>query len=186
VSASATAARQPEVVEDDVAALAVEINSAPRGQEREVAANLIHDSSATRVEDRAETLIEAKLAAMLTDQVDHGQMALPLRPPKAPAELLRENRCGRRRTKQEDAVDVGRIDAFTENFDGEHAAKLARLQASERARALLRRVVAGQRDAIDSGFGELPRHVMRMRLGHTEAERAHRSWGVDDPPDRFH
>ena len=84
--------RRAQVVEDDLLALAVEIDGAASRKERELVLDLLEDLSAPRVQDRPESVLEAELAVLLADQVDHGEAALALRPAQPTAELLREQR----------------------------------------------------------------------------------------------
>ena len=64
---------------------------------------------------------------------------LPSRAPEAAAELLGEHGRRRGRPQQEDAVDVGHVDALAEHLDGEDAPELARSRARASARVRSRR-----------------------------------------------
>ena len=141
--------RRLEVVEDDLAALAIEIDGAAGGQEREVVLDLVDDRPALGVEDRAQAVLEAELAAVLADQVDDGQVALARRAAQPAAELLREHRRRRGRAQEQQAVDVGHVDALAEHLDREHAPQPPGPQRRcSCCVAVVRRVVAGQRDAL--------------------------------------
>ena len=89
-----------------------------------------------------QAVLEAELASVLADQVDDGEMALALGAAQAAAELLREQRRRRGRAQQEEAVDVGNVDALAEDLDGEDAAQPPGLQVVESLRP---RRLAGRR-----------------------------------------
>ena len=144
---SATGDGGLEVVEHDLAALAVEVDGAARRQEREVGCDLVDDGSAPGVEDRSQPVLEAELAAVLADEVDDRQVALAGRAAQTAPELLGEDsrRCGR--PEEQDAVDVGTSTpsprTSTENTQRSSP-------SSQRAggwRSRVGRVVAGERDA---------------------------------------
>ncbi len=122
-SPSASGGRLLEVVEHDLAALAVEVDGAAGRQEREVGRDLVDDRAAARSTIALQAVFEAELAAVLADQVDDRQVALAGGTAQTAAELLGEHRRGRCRAKQQDAVDVGHVDAFAEHLDGEDAAQ---------------------------------------------------------------
>ena len=50
----------------------------PAGRNGKSSLDLLDDRPASAVEDRAQAILEAELAAMLADQVDDGEMALAL------------------------------------------------------------------------------------------------------------
>ena len=141
-----------EVVEHDLATLAVEVDGAPGRQEREVGGDLVDDRAAAGVKDRLQPIFEAELATVLADQVDDREVALAGSAAQAAAKLLGEYRRRRCRPKQEDAVDVGHVDALAENLDGEHAAEPTCPQSRELPVTLMWRVVPGERDALQSGL----------------------------------
>ncbi len=88
-----------EVVEDDVAALSIQVHRAPGREEREVGANLVKNAAPLGINDRSQPVFEAELTTVLSDEVDHGQVTLAGSPTEAAAQLLREHRRRRRRSE---------------------------------------------------------------------------------------
>ncbi len=113
------------------------------------------------VDDRAEALLEAELAPVLADQVDHGEMALALRAPQAAPELLGEDRRrGRRAQQQQRSRRRARRRPRRAPRRRTRSAAGPPCRSRSAFCAYIGRVVAGQRDALQSRLGELPRHVV--------------------------
>src|SRR5579875_2623420 len=168
-----------EVVEDDLATLAVKIHRAAGWQEGELSFDLFDDRASSCVEDGSESVLKSELAMLLPDQVDHREAALVAGPSQPAAELLREHGRRRGRPEQEHGVDIGNVHTLAEDLDREHAAESASLQLTQALSADVRRIVACERDALQPCLGELQRHVPSVLLRDTEPERPHPT-GVED------
>ena len=107
------------------AALAIEVEAAPGWQKREVRFDLLDDGPSPTVDDCAESILKSKLAVLLTDEVDDGQVALAGRAAQTAPELLSEHGRRCRRTEEQDAIDVRHVDTLAEDLHGKHAAELA-------------------------------------------------------------
>src|SRR6187551_2524832 len=64
-----------EVVEHDLATLAVEVEGASSRQEWEIGGDLVDDRAAAGVKDRLQPIFKAELATVLTYQVDDREVA---------------------------------------------------------------------------------------------------------------
>ena len=177
--------RRLDVLEDDLAALAVELDCAAGRKEGEAVLDLLRDAAPAGIDDRPQPLLEAELRAVLADQVDHGEVALPLRPAQPAPELLGEQGGRLGRAEQQQAVDVGDVDTLAEHLDREDAAQLAATEPVEHGGAGGRVVLAAQRDALQARLAELPRHEASVLHGYAEPQRPHPAWLVDDPLNRL-
>ena len=167
--------RSPQVVEDDLAALAIEVDVQPAGRNGKSVLDLVDDGPRRAIDDRAQAILEAELASVLADQVDNGQMALAVGPTQAAAELLGENRGRGGRPQQEHGSR--RRERRRPRREPRRRRRTAARPASRSLSAAPRSVgcvVASQRDALERRLGELARHVVRVLLRDAEAQRAHR------------
>ena len=87
-----TANGRLEVVEHDLTTLAVEVDGAPGRQEWEIGGDLVDDRAAAGVNDRLQPVLEAKLAAVLADQVDDREVTLAGSAAQPASKLLGEYR----------------------------------------------------------------------------------------------
>ena len=97
----------PQVLEHDLSALAIELDVTPGGQKREPLLDLLVERTATAIDERDEPPVEAELAVLLPDQVDHRQVRLAVGAAKAATDLLRKDGGAVRRTEQQHRVDAG-------------------------------------------------------------------------------
>jgi hypothetical protein len=64
----------------------------PRRQKWKPSLDLLFQRAAATIDERDEPPVEAELAVLLPDQVDHGQIRLAVSAPETPPELLSEDR----------------------------------------------------------------------------------------------
>ena len=91
----------------------------PAGRNGKPSAICWTSSAAAAAEQRAEAPVEAELAAVAPDEVEHRADGLALAQPQAASELLQEQRRAVGRPQHEQGVDGGHVDAFVEEIDRE-------------------------------------------------------------------
>ena len=165
-----------EVPKHDLLALTIQLDVASRGQKREPGLDLHVKRTASTIDQCHEPSIEAELAVLLPDQIDHRQVRLVVGTAKAPPELLREHRCAVRRPEQQDRVHAWDVDTLAEDVDREDRAQLSDFEPAQRAYSLVLGRLTGEGDRVEPGRGEALGHVLRMLNRNAEAKRAHSVW----------
>ncbi|MEI2699996.1 MAG: hypothetical protein V9E94_17270 [Microthrixaceae bacterium] len=122
----------------DLGGLLVELHVAARRQERELRLHRSFDVAAGAAEQGPVAAVEAELLAVGADEVEHRAVRLVLRSAQASAELLEEQHRALGGSEHQHRVDVGEVDAFVEQVDGEHDLHVACRQVAQR-RSLVRR-----------------------------------------------
>ena len=178
-----TANGRLEVVEHDLAALAVEVDGAAGRQEREVVADLLDDGASAACRgsrcSRSSKRNSRRCWPIRSMTVRWLLPAARRRPrPSCWVNTVADAVGRRRRTQSTSGTSTPSPRTSTENTQRSRPAR-----RSLSAGPLVWRVVAGERDALQAGLRELARHVARVLLGDAEAERAHRAGIEHDPLD---
>ena len=105
------------------------------GQEREAVSTARSRSRRRAAEQRAVAQVEAELAAVRADEVEHGADGLVRRHAQAAAELLQEQGGALGRSEHEDDVDRRDVDALVEQVDREDDLDAARGEVAQRTAA---------------------------------------------------
>src|SRR5690606_16510210 len=95
-----------DVLQDNLLTLAIQDDLTPGGKEREALLDLIAKTGPRSTGERAELLVEAKLLAVVPDEVQGGQYGLIGRGPQASTELLQEDGGALRRPEEQHGVDL--------------------------------------------------------------------------------
>jgi hypothetical protein len=177
--------RIAEVSENDLFALAIELDVTTRGEEREPALDLTFEPAAPAIDERTQPAVELELPVLLSDEIDDRQVRLALGAAQPAPKLLGEHRGAVRGAQQQDRVDAGDVDALAEHIDREHGPEVTDLQASQRGRPLGLGCLTRKCDRRESGSAKPVRHELGVLDGNAEAERAHPSGLCDDPSNRL-
>jgi len=114
-----------DVVDHDLLSNPVEFEMTAAGQERKALLKVTLERPSWHARQSPVTEIEAELAVLLTDKIQHGQARLSRCVAKAAAELLEEHRDALRGPEKQDGVDIRDVKALVEDVDGEDAAQYA-------------------------------------------------------------
>ena len=178
---------RPQVVEDDLPALAVEIDGAAGRQERELLARPARRSCrVARPGSPCSRSSKRNSRCCWPIRSITVRLLLPLRAAQTATELLGEQRrrlrSGRSsRTQSTSGTSTPSPSTSTENT---HRSRPA-FRSVEALIADLGRVVARQAMLVKPRLGELARHVSRVLLRDAEPERPHPTRIEHDPLDRF-
>lgn len=171
--AEVRADRLPEVLEDDAARFAIELNRTAGGEIREAAVDLLFDLAARGTGERPIAQVEAEIAMSVANEVEHRQAVLVAAPSQTAAELLKKDERALGRPEKEDRVDLRHVDAFIEDVDREEAVDLAVAQAPERAIAYVAVRRPQHRLGRNPSLIEAARHELGVADADAEAEGAH-------------
>ena len=167
------AQRSSNVPEHDVPRDRVQLDVAAGGQHREAFPDLSLDPPTTGTGQSPISSVKPELGVLMTDEVEDGQAGLVVGQTQAAAELLQEHRRALRRSKEEDGVDCGNVEALVEEVHREHGIDLPVAQALESASPIVCGSLRRDRDRRDAAGRELLGHETRMVDRDAEAERTH-------------
>ena len=134
------ASRRPNlrshILENDPLRDLVEPNRTTRRHQRKARLDLLCDLLPRATDQGAVANVEAIVGVGLSDEVEHCQDTLALRPAQAPAKLLEEDGRALGRSQKQDRVDLGNVDALVEDVDREDRPNLAPPKSLDRVDAL--------------------------------------------------
>ena len=134
-----------QVLEDQRLGLSIHDDLAAGRQEREPSFDLALEAPTSLAGQRAQLLVEAKLLALVSDEVEDGQHGLVGRAAKSATELLQEDRGALGGAEEQHRVDVGQVEALVEQVGGEEDVDSARLEVLKCALAVCRGCVTTDR-----------------------------------------
>ena len=146
---------------------------ASRRKEGEPGADLSFDFPPTPAEQRPESTIEAELASVAPDEIDHRAARLAQTLPQSPPELLEEEGRAVGRPEEKQRIDARQVDPFIEEIDREERLDPAGVEVGQCRRAFGGRAVAPDGGRADPGRLEMSRHELRMPDVDAEAEGPH-------------
>ena len=144
-----------DVLEDDLAALAVEFDCAAGRKEGEAVLDLLRDPAPAGIDDRPQPLLEAELRAVLTDQVDDGEMTLPFarRGPRPSCWVNRVADSVGRSSSRQSTSETSTPSPSTSTEKTQRSSPRPELVEARWNGG--RVVLAAQRDALQAGLAEL-------------------------------
>ena len=108
----------PHVGKDDPGGDPVQLNRAASRQPRESLLDLIQEAERCHPRELA-SADRTKAGLRRSDEVQHGQTGLTVRPTQASAELLKKDQRTLGRSEKQHGVDLGHVDPFVEQVDAE-------------------------------------------------------------------
>ena len=108
------------VGEDDAGGNPVQLNRTARRQPREPLLDLPDDVRSMTAQERAQAEVKTKPPVRTSNEVQHGQAGLAVRPSQTATELLEKYQRTLSWAQKEDGVDLWNVHPFVEEVDAEH------------------------------------------------------------------
>ena len=163
----------PDVGEDDLRRLLLQLDVAALRHGHEPVAQLLLHAVIGIVQQRGELLLEVILSVGRADEVQHGEAFLPLGQAQAAPQLLEEDRQRFRGPQEQHRVHLGDVHALVVNVHHEQHLQLTPDQLLLGGGAHIVPAVAGQRERRNAAAVKVVGHEPRVFDGHAEAQRPH-------------